>query len=337
MRVKYKGKFSGFYPLPGGGPQGTLLGLFLLLILINEIGFDGQENNAGDLITCKRRLKDINTLHLKYVDDLSLAETINMKTQITSVPIQDRPQPDHFRARTGHKLKNETSQVLSKLQDIKTYADTNNMKINFPKTKLMVFNPSHTKDFLTQFEVEGTPIELVEHTKLLIVSSNLSWSANSEYIVDRCNKKMWVIRRLKKLGANNDDLIDVFFKQIRSTVEFAVPVWNSALTGEDTAKLERIQKTFLHITLGDQYRSYNSALKLTGLQKLSERRRKLCLSFAKKSLKHEKFSKWFKANTKETVTRQVQPKFCEIFRRTNRFEKSPLSYLTDLLNIHYSK
>ena len=32
MRVKYKGKVSGFYPLPGGGPQGTLLGLFLFLV-----------------------------------------------------------------------------------------------------------------------------------------------------------------------------------------------------------------------------------------------------------------------------------------------------------------
>ena len=86
------------------------------------------------------------------------------------------PQPDPFRARTGHKLKNESSQVLSQLKDIKTYADTNHMKINLPKTKLMVFNTSRTKDFLPQFEKEATSIELVEHTKLLgvIVTSNLS-------------------------------------------------------------------------------------------------------------------------------------------------------------------
>ena len=29
MKVKYKGKFSSSHPLPGGGPQGSLLGLFL--------------------------------------------------------------------------------------------------------------------------------------------------------------------------------------------------------------------------------------------------------------------------------------------------------------------
>ena len=339
MRVKYKGKLSGIYALPGGGPQGTLLGLFLFLVLINDVGFVGQENNAGHLITSKNRVKDVNLIHLKYVDDLLLAETIDMNTQLDAVPLEDRPQPDPYRARTGHELRSETSKVLSKLEETKSYADNNKMKINFSKTKTMLFNPCLKKDFLPSFDVEGTPVELVEHTKLLgvILSSNLSWSANTDYIVDRCNKKIWVIRRLKKLGANHDDLLDVFYKQIRSILEFAAPVWNSALTGEDIAKLERVQKTVLHIILGDAYRSYSHALKVTGLQKLSERRRKLCLTFGRKACKNEKFSNWFKLNTKETCTRQAQPKYCEVFRRTERFENSPLSYLTNLLNKKNSK
>ena len=31
MKVKYRGKYSKLCPLPGGGPQGSLLGLFLFL------------------------------------------------------------------------------------------------------------------------------------------------------------------------------------------------------------------------------------------------------------------------------------------------------------------
>ena len=198
----------------------------MFLVLIDEVGFSGQENNAGDLITSKKRLKQINTLHLKYVDDLSLAETVKMNSQLAPVSLADRPQPDPYRARTGHKLKNETSQVLTKLNDIQSYADTNNMKINFSKTKLMLFNPCHTKDFLPEFQVSGVPIELVEQTKLLgvVLSSDLSWTANSDYIVEKCNKKIWMLRRLKKLGASYDDLLDVYFKQIRSVLEFAAPV-----------------------------------------------------------------------------------------------------------------
>ena len=79
MRVKYRGKLSDFFSLPGGGPQGALLGLFLFLVLVNDVGFKGQQNNAGDLITSKKRLSKLNTIHLKYVDDLALAEAIKVK------------------------------------------------------------------------------------------------------------------------------------------------------------------------------------------------------------------------------------------------------------------
>ena len=77
---------------------------------------------------------------------------------------------------------------------------------------------------------------------------------------------------------------------IRIIAEFAVPVWNSSLTGYDVIKLERIQKIAFNIILGDEYLSYTNALKLLGMQKLSERRKHLCIKFAKKSLKRNKFS-----------------------------------------------
>ena len=178
MRVKYKGKLSDAHPLPGGGPQGALLGLFLFIVLINDTGFEGQLNNAGEIITSKKRIKEVNTIHLKYVDDLTLAEKVDMKTQVTEVPMEQRPQPDPFRARTGHKLINEKSQVLDQLKKTKIYADQNKMKINYSKTKFMLFNTCTTctsKDFLPNFELEGRPIELVEQTQLLglIVTTDL--------------------------------------------------------------------------------------------------------------------------------------------------------------------
>ena len=52
--VRYKGKTSGRKLLPGGGPQGTRLGLFLFLILINCAGYDVLARNTGELITSKK-------------------------------------------------------------------------------------------------------------------------------------------------------------------------------------------------------------------------------------------------------------------------------------------
>ena len=51
MVVRYKGAKSSKKYLPGGGPQCTLLGFLLFLVLINDAGFDNQINNAGEIIS----------------------------------------------------------------------------------------------------------------------------------------------------------------------------------------------------------------------------------------------------------------------------------------------
>ena len=336
MRVKYRGKYSSLFSLPGGGPQGTLLGLFLFLVLIDDAGFSDQVNNAGDLIT-KKKISELNAIHLKYVDDLSLAESIDM-TSLVHVPRHSRQQPDTYRARTGHVLDIQHSRVYQELINTQKYAQDNHMKLNLGKTKLMLFNTCKSRDFSPELIIEDARIDLVEQSKLLgvVVTSNLSWSSNTNYLVERCYKKMWVMRRLKRLGANNSDLLDIYSKQIRSIAEYAVPVWNSALTGEQIIKIERVQKVACSIILGDNYESYTSALKTLGLDKLSVRRKKICIKFAKKAQKHKKFSKWFKP-TPAVITRNKKPPFYDVVCKTVRFEKSPLSYLTKLLNQHYKK
>ena len=244
-----------------------------------------------------------------------------------------RPQPDTFRARTGHTLKSGESEIFKQLKEIQKYAETNKMTLNTQKTKLMIFNPCKSKDFMPELKINQTRVDLIEETRLLgiVLRSDLSWSANTNYIVQRCLNKTWMLRRLKRLGANMNDLLEVYKKQIRSLAEYGVPVWNSSLTGEDIVNLERIQKTALHIILGTEYKSYNHALKSTELEKLSDRRKKICIKFARRAQKHPKFSSWFKLNTK-TNSRIQQPKFCPPVYRTERFRKSPISYRTNLLN-----
>ena len=113
MVVKYKGKMSGVKSLPGGGPQGTLLGLLLFIVLINDVGFGEQKNNTGEIITTKRNMKVANELHLKYVDDLTLAEAINLPKSLVSVPEDVRPQPDVYHARADHVQPKENRLVYS--------------------------------------------------------------------------------------------------------------------------------------------------------------------------------------------------------------------------------
>ena len=190
MVVRYKGKKSSVKSLPGGGPQGTLLGLFLFLVLINDTGFKGQENNVGEHATRKRNVKAVNQIHLKYVDDLSLAETINLSEKLEFAP--DRVQPDTFHARTGHVLPPESSAVYNQLTQTSIYAYENQMKINDKKTKLMVFNPCTSLDFMPEFKLGDNQLEVVDEMRLLglILRTDMSWKSNTEHIVSKAYKKL---------------------------------------------------------------------------------------------------------------------------------------------------
>ena len=87
MVVRYRDATSSPRALPGGGPQGTLLGLLLFLVLINDLGFSDQVYNVGEMITSKRNFTAANRLHIKYVDDLSIAESIPLKDKVIPAPL----------------------------------------------------------------------------------------------------------------------------------------------------------------------------------------------------------------------------------------------------------
>ena len=137
---------------------------------------------------------------------------------------------------------------------------------------------------------------------------------------------------MKALGAANEDLKDVYIKQIRCILEYAAPVWHSSVTLEESTQIERVQKLALRIILGGSYHTYKNALEQMQLETLYSRRKRLCVKFARKCLKSNKFSHWFKTEDKETITRQRAQKFRSVYSRTMRYDKSPISYLTKLLN-----
>ena len=90
MFLRYRGITSDKKRLP----QGTLLGLFIFLIMINAAGFPNLKKHLGDQITqklCKRTPLANN--HLKYIDDMAPKEAIHLKKTLISNPELNPPRP----------------------------------------------------------------------------------------------------------------------------------------------------------------------------------------------------------------------------------------------------
>ena len=226
------------------------------------------------------------------------------------------------------------------MDKLKLYAEENKMVINEAKTKIMVFNEARKVDILPKVKLsEGNMIEVVDDMKLLgiMIRSDLKWQDNTQHIISKSFLRMWIIRNLKKYGADEKLLIEAYTQQIRSITEMACPVWNGALTQQDERAMERIQRTALAIIRGEGHTTYKEALEYYKMDTLKTRRESLSLKFAIKAQKNPKFSHWFAKNNGCINTRSVKLPYLKPKTRTRRFQKSPIMYLTDLLNVHLLK
>ena len=338
--LRFKGCNSTPMSMHAGCPQGTKLGLLLFLLLINAAGYQDLEKEVGKKITGSvNKRKPISQTHAKYVDDLSLAKAINLKEDLTTGQDLNFTLPLTYHNRNNQVLANYGFQ--NELMDLYDYSVQHEMKVNIGKTQVMLFNNRKSYDFTPKLSIPGLEIgeylEVVETKKLLgiIITSDLKWSANTEFICKKGYNRLWMLRRLCSLGATPSELFDIYVKQIRPILELAVPVWHPGLTIQDAMKIERVQKSAFHIILGRSYSSYETALAIFDCENLEDRRIKLCENFALKCLKSEKYSSWFcfQSNKVGIQTRnQKNLKLKKVQTRTLRYENSPLPYLTNLLN-----
>ena len=85
------------------------------------------------------------------------------------------------------------------------------------------------------------------------------------------------------------------------------------------------------IILAAEYKSYEKALVLTGLQTLSEKRTILCRKFAKNCIKNENMTHMFPLNPGNVNTRHRE-KFYVQPATTERLAKSAIPCMQQLLN-----
>ena len=319
MTVKFNEKISETHDLPGGGPQGTLLG---------GIEYSVQSNDNVDFLEEDEKYK--------YVDDLSILEFICLSGLLVEYDVHS-----HVPSDVGVDqlfLPSASFDTQSHLGRISSWTDENLMQLNEEKSSYMIFSRS-IENFATRLTLNNIKLEQLHDVRLLgvIIQDDLKWDSNTADVCKRAFARLSMITKLKYVGVSKEDLLDVYCLYVRSLLEYCCVVWHSALTKEQTADLERVQKISLKIILGDEYSEYKSALNQCNLETLSNRREKRCLKFGLKATKHPKHQKLFPLNEEIDLELRDVEKYHVNFARTSTYKKSSIPYIQRLLNKHHIK
>ena len=101
----------------------------------------------GEIVTnpAVNKRAPIKRIHMKWIDDMTAAESIYLKENLERNP--DPVQPFQYHERNGYVLPPEKSQLQTLLNDIHTYTEKHQMKLNTKKTKVILFNKATKYDF----------------------------------------------------------------------------------------------------------------------------------------------------------------------------------------------
>ena len=165
------------------------------------------------------------SLAVKYIDDGTVAVSVDLKSCLIQAP--ELLCPLTFSQRTGHCLPSQNNILEYYLEDTEVFTEMNNMVINKPKSFAMKFNKSRNWDFPVHLSFsDGSEVKVASEQKLLgvIITDDLKWDRNTDYICSKARQRLWVLRRLAKHNFNQWQLFDVYQKEIRSILEVCVPV-----------------------------------------------------------------------------------------------------------------
>jgi hypothetical protein len=248
MKVRIGDCMSDQKPIPGGAPQGSLLGVSLFILYVNEIAELGN-----DKVKC-----------IQYVDDTYIVETVSQKNQ---------PFLKHIGCGSEKRLiPLEGSQdMISKIERV---ARSKLMKLNGKKTNVMIVLPQRAP-WEPVFELDIGDDVVSESQKSLGIlgmqlSRDLSTAENTDMRVKVATSRIWLINYLKERGVEKDDLVSIYTSLIWSVMEYGLRCFGPMMSGLEISRMERVQRLVLRGVF-DWNLSYEDALKRSGLATIKAR------------------------------------------------------------------
>ena len=244
---------------------------------------------------------------------------------------------DTYHEWTGHKVKSSKHTVQQMVNEFHEFVVKNDFQVSEEKCEVLIFNFSNTYSFPPNIKIGSSEIiKEVTFSKILgvIIQSDLRWDRNTEYIFSKAANKIWLLRRLRIYISDIEILKDFYIKEIRSLLEYAVPVWYSSITLDQSKHIEKIQKLSISILMNNWTLPYYVKCTLLSLEPLYLRRKELALAFSIRTASNHKHSDFFKRKESQYNTRSRGLYFDQDKSRSKRNYTSTLNSLTRDLNAH---
>ena len=231
----------------------------------------------------------------KYSDDLSILELVMLADILTEYNFLD-----HVASDIGVDqlyLPAQGLQTQIHLDKNALWTQDNLMKLKKYKTNYILFTRSRT-DFTTRLTINNKFIDRQNCVKLLGVwlQQDGGWGKHVKETCKKAYMRMFFFSKLRYAAIERKELVHNYKQLVRTALEYCSVAYHSSLTEIQSNKLERCQAVALRIILQKDYESYQLALLLTGLEKLSARRKARCLDFSLKCTEDAQNNRFFPKN-----------------------------------------
>ena len=151
---------------------------------------------------------------LKYADDTIILEYIN---------------------------RGENSNLQVQVNNIVSWCDENHLLINSSKTKELLFSNQRHQPNPDPITIKQKDIERVDEYKYLgtIVTSKLKFSANTDLVTEKISKRLYIMKRLSKLGVSATTIKLAYEAFIESVIAFHLAIIYKHLSADDIKDLNR--------------------------------------------------------------------------------------------------
>ena len=156
----------------------------------------------------------------KYVDDTTLSE---------KVP------------------KGQRSRAQEAVDHVSNWSAKNLFQLNLQKTKELTISFHRSPERFDPVTVDGTQIQAMTSSKLLglIINNTLTWNDHVDSLIKKAARKIYLLVQLKRTRVPAKDLVTYYCACIRSSLDYACPVFRSSLPQYLQSELESVQKRSL--------------------------------------------------------------------------------------------